>query len=246
MATSNPGLEPAVARQRLTAMSPEARNSLVEEFIREEVLYREALSLGLDRDDYARRRQLIDRLLWISDAWAGEATGITDAELAAWYQDHQDNYREPTRYSFAHIYLGPRAAESDTTALRQKLNAQGISFNQAGEYGQRFLYHRYYVDRSPDEVAAHFGARFVDDLTRLNPDPINWQGPVTSDHGQHLVLLRRTQPAELPPLEQIRARVSDDILAARIAEARGNLFLEARSGYTISVAEELTRSGRTP
>ncbi len=239
MVARDPMLDTAAARQRFEVMRPGSREDLINEFVREEVLYREALAMGLEQEDYAKRRRLIDRLLWVNDAWARDAVDVTEADLEAWYRDHEDEYREPARYTFAHVFVGPDTTTPAAASLRDELNAQAVSFNDAGEYGQRFLYHRYYIDRSPDEVAAHFGKDFVAELAGLTADPSRWQGPITSTYGQHLVLLNRVQIPELPPIEQIRARVADDIVAARVAGAQQRFFVEARSNYAVSIASDL-------
>jgi hypothetical protein len=88
--------------------------------------------------------------------------------------------------------------------------AAEISYDEAGEYGDRFPFLQNYEERTRDFVSNNFSADFVNTLDTLDPDEPGWQGPIVSRYGYHLVMLRaRTEPF-IPSLSEITERVLDD------------------------------------
>jgi peptidyl-prolyl cis-trans isomerase C len=202
-------------RAGLAAMPAGERAKLVHEAAAEEALWREGRSLGLDQVDGVVRMRVLQQMRLVL---AGEATRgmvVSDAEVAAFYEANRNSYGEPAAFTFSHLfYAGPDGEARARTALA-RLRAGRERREQTGD---RFLYQSNYAGAGAEELAGQFGIGFVETMKDLMPDP-SWQGPVKSDHGWHLVLLRSKEAARVPALAAIESRVREDALAAKRARA---------------------------
>lgn len=217
------------------AMSPAERKALLGRYLREEALYREALALGLDRQDYVVRRRIVQSLEFALGAEVGESAAPAEAAVRQWYADHPHLYALAPAITFSHVFFkGPDARARALAALAQlragKVDAEGL--------GDRFLYQRAYADRSAQEVASHFGPAMAEQL--FGASPVNaWFGPVTSEHGLHLVRIGRRETGRLPPFELVRQQATQDF-----AEAERRAAIEKRvsailAGYRVALASDL-------
>jgi len=194
-------------------LTPTAQRALRDDFVREEALHREALRLGLARDDYVIRQRLVQKVEFALRG-ASEPQPLSDAELASFYDAHAAEYAEPASITFTHVFLDaePRGAERALEEARAKLaalNRARVRFDEAPQHGDRFAFHVNYVERTHDFVAGHFGAALADAVFALAPSE-EWRGPFASPYGAHLVLVSARTPARTPALAEIRARVAED------------------------------------
>lgn len=206
--------EPQAAARQLDAMTAAERAELVRDFVHEEALYREALALGMMENDYIIRRRSVQKLEFIAQGIAAQTLSSDPERLTAYYDSHRQDYYEAPSLTFTHIYLdaakrGHTQASEAAGALLEELNRDAVGFSEATGYGDRFLYQRNYVERTPEFVASHFGQAFNDRVLALAPSS-QWQGPIASDHGEHLVLLTAHQPGRYPELAEIQPRVAQD------------------------------------
>jgi len=220
------------------APTPTELRGLIEDRIREEVLYREALALGLDKDDTIVRRRLIQKLEFLV-ADVGALAEPDEAALKAYYARHPERYREPARLSFSQVYFstdkGGARAPRDAAALLRRLQAAKGPSARAAEQGDRSTLEQDYVEHGTDEIARDFGPAFAEALARL---PVGvWQGPVTSGYGIHLVYISaRTEP-RLPELGEVRERVARDLLVEQRRAANERVFEGLRSSYQITLPD---------
>ncbi len=187
----------------------EARE-LVREFVREEVLVREARRLALDRDDTVVRRRLVQKMeLWI------EATVNVpepdERELQRALDEDASRYRLPARVAFEHVFFRHERPEGEGDA-RDALSRIGGG-ESAAALGDPFLLGRTIPLRSRAELAGSFGDPFARAL--LDVSGTEWVGPIESTYGWHLVRVTGREAGALPPLESVRDRVHDDVLRAR-------------------------------
>lgn len=210
--------------------------SLIDSRVREEVLYREGLAMGLDKDDTIVRRRLAQKVEFLM----GDVSGVTepdDATLQAYYDENAERYREPPRLSFSHIYFNTdrrgEKAENDAEALLERLRAASPRVTQAPEEGDPFMLPRVYVDKRTDEIARDFGRAFSQEITGLETK--QWHGPVASAYGLHLVYIASREEASQPPLDQVRSRVANDWLVEQRQAADERIYERLRSRYEISV-----------
>ncbi len=210
-------------------------DGLIEDHIREEVYYREAMAMGLDRDDTIVRRRMRQKLEFVTDDLVA-AFPPTDEQLETYFSEHPDDFRVPSRVSFQQIYFsldrrGEQAAR-DAETLLVRLSASNSDVDPAG-HGDSLMLPSDFDNIFEGDVVRHFGTEFA---TALADVPVgHWSGPVASAYGLHLVLIRERQPGVLPALEKVRDRVEREWEAARRKEATEAFYQGLRGRYEVSV-----------
>lgn len=214
--------------------TPQEMQGLVESFIREEVLYREALAMGLDRDDTVVRRRLAQKIEFLAQDLATQGEP-GDAELRTFFAENSERFEIPARVTFTHVYLNlderSAAVFDDADRLLDALRA-GADPNQQGD---RFMLQSRYVGLDRQGVARNFGSQFAESVFALTSD--DWEGPVQSGYGLHLVRIEGRDEAYLPPFEEVRLRVRDEFISNRRREVDELFYQRLREGYTITVEE---------
>ena len=210
---------------------------LVNAEIREEILYREALAMGLDKDDTIVRRRMAQKLKFLTE----DLMALKDPnneELMNYYEKHADKYREPARLSFTHIYFSSDRrgfnAEADAQQALLNLNAKGGSPVDAGQaLGDRFMLDSNYDQLTIPDIARLFGGKFANALEKLPQG--GWQGPVTSGYGVHLVYITEHIPGRLPDLAEVRDAVSRDYQQQKREAANQAFYARLKQRYNISI-----------
>ena len=209
--------------------NPAELQHLVDNWVREEIFYREGLAMGLDRDDPVVRRRVGQKIQFIIEGAA--PTSPTTAELQAWLDAHRADYRTEPRYSLRQVYFDPRRhganLERDIASARRAL--EGGSNN----VGDATLLPLEMQDASQSEVEREFGAEFVAGLKSLAPG--TWQGPSRSTFGVHLVRVDARNDGQALSLEQVRAEVERDLLQARAEESSRKIYDRLRANYRVRV-----------
>ncbi|MEE8304501.1 MAG: peptidylprolyl isomerase [Candidatus Tectomicrobia bacterium] len=211
---------------------------LIDEFARGEVLYREALALGLDRDDTIIRRRLVQKMEFLSKDLALLSDPIED-DLITYLEVNQEKYRIPTKVSFAHIYFSEdrrgNRAEQDARSLLSELQAEVDPPLRAPERGDAFMLQDYYPTRSQEEVEHLFGNDFAAGLFSIELG--SWQGPIESSYGLHLVSVHERIESRLPELAEVRKQVRRDLRTEREQEANEKMYARLRDRYEVVVDE---------
>lgn len=214
--------------------TPQEMQGLVESFIREEVLYREALAMGLDRDDTVVRRRLAQKIEFLAQDLATQGEP-GDAELRTFFAENSERFEIPATVTFTHVYLNlderSEAVFDDADRILGALRA-GADPNQQGD---RFMLQSRYVGLDRQGVARNFGSQFADSIFALTSD--DWEGPVQSGYGLHLVRIEGREEAYLPPFEEVRLRVRDEFISNRRREVDELFYQRLREGYTITIEE---------
>jgi len=208
--------DPQAARQRFFAFSDAGRKQIVEQFVREEALYRRALDYGFDQGDYVIRRRLVQKMDFMAEGLAMDHTEIADDALKGHYLANLDDYTESATISFAHVFYsfsknGEVLAASKSSALQARLNADQVTLENASRYGDRFPYHVNYVEKTREQIRDHFGLEMARDLFALPVNRQHWQGNFKSDHGNHLVLKVDHTPARVLKLTEVEGQVRVDL-----------------------------------
>jgi len=209
---------------------------LIEAKIREEVLYREALAMGLDQDDAIVRRRLGQKLEFLIED-VSAIRDPTQAELETWFAKNAAQFIVPGRATFCQIYFSPDVrglrAEADAARALTELKA-GTPCNspRVAALGDRFPDYNYYAGRSPEEVANVFGTQFSQSMFRLKPG--SWQGPVESGLGWHLVMIDTLTPARIPSFGEVdRAKIASAWLDSQREEAKRKAYDAMRAKYEV-------------
>ena len=211
---------------------------LIEEHIREEVYYREALAMRLDRDDTIVRRRMRQKFEFLMNDLAN-AVEPTEEELKDYLREHPDQFRTATRVSFSHVYLNRdrrgEAALEDAQDLLKRLEQESENSNTAS-LGDPLLLDRDYNLIRTSEVAKLFGGDFAERVAELPQG--RWVGPVESGYGLHLVLVRERKESQLPNFENVRDAVMREFVFARAKKSNEALYQRLRSKYTIVRLEQ--------
>ena len=206
----------AIANERLEAMTPNDLNQLIREFIKEEVLFREASALGLDSQDYVIRRRLVQKMEFIIDVELDELKAPSDDQLEKYFEDNRDLYYLESTVTFAHIFFDKTKYASDdiveiAKTAKKKLDFSNATFRDASKHGDPFLYNVNYVESEFDLIASHFGRDLAQELFSSNVvSGIKWQGPYRSRHGLHLIALIEKKAGYFPNASEIKKRLSND------------------------------------
>ena len=211
--------------------------AMVEDYVKEEILTREALRLGLDRDDTIIRRRLAQKITFLSD----DAIAIeepTDDELKAYLAAHPDRFTDPARLSFRHIFLSPDrrrgTAEADAKALLARLEAEPSLREDWRAQGDPFMLAQDYIGREAREIDKLFGPGFA---AALEGVPVGgWHGPVASALGLHLVEVLGREAGGRLDFALIRNDVRDAFLADARATANEAFYQRLRARYRVSIA----------
>ncbi|MEE8525927.1 MAG: peptidylprolyl isomerase [Thermoanaerobaculia bacterium] len=212
---------------------------LIEDSIREEIFYREALALGLDRDDTIIRRRLRQKMEFISDDIAA-AVEPTEAALAAFLTANPDKFRVEPRFSFRHVYLNRDRRGDAVLAETERLLAEltrDLAADPA-ELGDPFLLPLGYRSQPLSEVAKVFGQLFATRLPELETG--RWVGPVESGYGVHLVYVDERVEGRDPALDEVRDAVRTELMAKRREEVNESFYARLRERYEIEIEEPVS------
>jgi len=216
------------------APTPAEFSRMVENKVQEEVLYREAIAMGLDKDDTIVKRRMAQKLQFLAEDVAA-AYEPDDAELEAWYAANADKFALPGRLNFRQIYFSPdqrgQQAHDAAQAALGKLANQPIDAELAANLGDAFMLQNYYADRTPEQVAKEFGPVFAQAVFRAETG--SWQGPIESGFGWHLVFVDSFVPGRQPAFAEVAREVRTAWLAQQKAEARRKAYDEMRAKYTV-------------
>ncbi|HUQ50866.1 MAG TPA: peptidylprolyl isomerase, partial [Gammaproteobacteria bacterium] len=208
--------------------------AIIEPTVRDEVLYREALALGLDENDDEVRRRLIEKMNYLTQDLADPAPPSEQA-LRDFYAANPATFTIPALVSFDQVFFSP-GTRGDTLAAAA---AAGLAAVRAGrapaEVGDRTPLRESYDDAPREQVAVLFGDELADAL--FGAAPGEWTGPFRSDFGLHVVRLRGRSAARLPPYDEIAARVAEEYGAQRRREANERAYREMRARYDIVIED---------
>ena len=226
-------------RQRGAPPTERELDRLIEDFIREEVLYREAIASGLDQGDTIVRRRLAQKVEFLAQSVASTVEP-SEAELQAFFDDDPERYRVPEQVSFSHVYFSGSnrgaGAEAAARGALARLASGAVPAAEAAQLGDRFMLQYEYPPQSRDQVRDLFGPRFAGRLFELPVD--EWSGPVLSSYGMHVVRIRQRIPSRLPGLDEVRGRVLLDLNERRLRSAADTYYETLRRRFEIVVDAE--------
>ena len=230
--------KPNDAKAALGALNTEDRQRLADDYARNEVLFREAMALNLNKNDQIIRRRLIQKMDYLAQGFYDEAQPLTEDDLRAYYAEHKQEYKKPASATFTHVFISSdsRAVEDAkgiADALLQTLNTKLVPFENAPRFGERFLYNRNYVNRDDDEIGSHFGEDFQQQIFAFEISD-SWQGPVQSNYGWHLVLLKKNTPSYNPEFDESSSAVFADAQREQQRQTKRQAIDKLMAKYKIS------------
>lgn len=229
---------------------PEEFNQLVENRVQEEILYREALAMGLDKDDTIVKRRMAQKLQFLAEDVAAAREPKT-AELKSWFEKNSAKFAEPSRVSFRHLYFSPdrrgQRAREDAAKALAKLAGQPQHAKLAASLTDPFMFQDYYRYRASEFLGKEFGPKFAQAVAKLPPG--SWQGPIESGLGWHLVFVDTVIPGRVPAFEEVERDVKSAWLSEQKVQAWQKAYKEMRAKYTVllpAFPENASGSGAGP
>lgn len=228
-------LKEGFSRTWLRQPTPEELRGLIDEHVREEVYYREAIAMGLDRDDTVVRRRLRQKMEFLTEDVA-DAAAPTDAQLEEFLRRNPDKFASPLQTSFEQVYfdVGKRgeAARRDASQLLKALQS-GRATGGPGTVGDVTLLPPDMTDASPRDVDSVMGTGFAEHLDQA---PLGqWAGPFESAYGLHLVRVTARRGGETPVLAQVRPLVEREWQAEQAQRRSEEFFQSLLAKYEVRV-----------
>ena len=201
--------------------------NIINNFVQEEILYREALLLDLDQEDRIIKRRLAQKITFLKQETIPDDP--SQKELEKFFEQNKNNYYVPATYSFSHHYFSKESSAKEKAAK---------AFNDYQTHGAElkgdpFFLGKNFYQNSADEIKKNFGELFflaIENLT-LN----EWSGPHESAFGEHIILLKEVTAGFSPPLEKVLLRVQQDYLLQAQDKAITEYINKIRSQYRVII-----------
>ncbi len=201
------------------------------EGLSEQERYEQALEMRLQLgDEVIKRRmvQVMEQLLLAGNPPAAP----TEAMIEEAYEQRRDELRRPKRYSIEHLYFS-RDREAEVEQVIATITDEGISVEQARQLGSPFLPGYRFQRQSPDQLARHFGAAFVNNLEQAEPVAQAWVGPVRSTYGLHYVWVDAIEPEREATIDEVRVQLLRDLESQARREALQASIDQLRENYEV-------------
>lgn len=186
----------------------EELSALIDDRVREEVLYREALAMGLDKDDSIVKRRMAQKMDFLAED-VSDLHEPTNEELRNWFNKNSEQFAYPALITFRHIYFSPdrrgNNARTDAENVLSKLTGKPEDSPSANALADPFMFQDFYGDRTLEQISKEFGPDFALSLFKLKPG--SWQGPIESGYGWHLVWIDSITPSRIPHFEEVETEV---------------------------------------
>jgi peptidyl-prolyl cis-trans isomerase C len=221
----------------ITAGAPPNKTQLdamIEDYIREEVFYRESLKMRLDKDDEIIRRRLSQKMEFLQSDLSVVAPP-SQKQLEDFYHSHPENFRDSGSVSFTHIYFSTDnkgVDEAQRKALMVKAKLINSGKTRAPELGDPFSLQFDYTGQNKLDIVQLFGQKPIGDS--LFESPLNqWIGPVESGYGWHLIRIYERKPASIPVFENVKDKVRDEYISTMKDSLNKVVFEKLKRRYTI-------------
>ena len=224
-------VEQLTANFKRTWMRPPTEDelaALVENHVRDEVFYREALAMGLDQNDSIVRQRLRMKLEFILEDLSSK--NATDEVLAVYLKQHPDKFRTEAQLSFRQVFLDS-GKRKDLAADAKILLAELNKGSAPESLGDSSMLPGEFSLASQSEIARSFGERFSAEMIKLKPG--DWTGPIYSPFGGHLLKISERVDAHLPELADIRGLVEREYFTQQAKEQKELVYQKLRQGYEV-------------
>lgn len=212
--------------------SPGELDGLIRDYIKEEIYYREALRLGLDRDDAIVRRRLRSKMEFLANSEAETATP-SDAELQAWLDRYPAKYSPDPVFSFDQVYVSADGGEDASMAKARTILRQLQAGAKPSALGDALALPRSLDGVTAFDVNRQYGDAFAGALKGL---PVGkWSGPIASGFGLHLIRVRSVRFPHKPGLAEVRQAVENDWREATREERENRAYQVLLDGYRIEI-----------
>ena len=207
--------------------SDEEIANIINNFVQEEILYREALLLDLDQEDRIIKRRLAQKITFLKQETIPDDP--SQEELEKFFEQNKKNYYVPATYSFSHHYFS-KESNAKARALKAFNDYQA---NQVELTGDPFFLGKNFYQSSSNDIKKNFGELFFVAIKNLALN--EWSGPHESAFGQHIIKLKEVKTGFYPSLEQVLLKVQQDYLSQSQDKAVAEYINEIRSQYRVII-----------
>jgi hypothetical protein len=197
--------------------------------LRTEILAREAIALGLDKDDVIVKRRLAQKMEFLAENISNLREPSRE-DLRTWFDANKNEFAQSPRISFRHVFFSTDRRGADAEQAAGK--ALTVSARSgAAPSGDSFMFQDQYYERTPQQVADVFGSDFA--KTLFSAQQGRWSGPFASGLGWHIVSVEALQPGELPAFEDAESEVRERWTLEQREVAKAAAFKAMLARYVI-------------
>ena len=212
------------------------REGMINGEVREMVLYRTAIEMGLDKQDRVTRRRLAQQVELLG-AGMIQSPQPSEADLVKYYEDHKEEFRNPETVTITQIFFDPDkrgdATLDDANAALNSLNLQNDPNGNFSAIGDAFMLPKYFPNKTEMEIRRQFGTGFTQSVFELEAG--KWHGPVLSGYGTHLVFVHNHEINELPDYTMVRDYLRDEWMAQRKTELEEQYIEGLMARYVVVI-----------
>ena len=219
----------------------EEKEGLIKQYLREMILSREAVAMGLDKDDIVIRRRLAQKLEFLTQDLMSPQPP-SEEELRTYFEKHMDRYQPPGLITMTQVFFDPDKRGDRTLQDAEATKAKLIAMNQpprdARSFGDPFMLQSYYPERSEAGLAKLFGRGFAEPVFELEPQ--QWHGPVLSGYGTHLVYVHDRRESEPPRFEDVEVQVRQDWENDKRGQLNEQFIASLMGRYDVTIEDAVT------
>ncbi len=205
---------------------------MINNFVREEIYFREALAMELGREDVIVRQRLVQKLRFLVEEVA-TAQAPSDEELRELFDQMSERFLEPERFSFSHVYFRNTREDARTDAQQSLEQLQGAADKSPQQLGDPFMRRYHYANQDKPQITESFGGAFAAQVSSLSPG--RWHGPFQSVYGWHLVKLSEKRDSYIPAFDQVRGSVMAEWYQQQRDKANDEAFARLRKAYQVEI-----------
>jgi len=213
-------------------------DGLIQSYIKEDVLYRQAVSMGLNEDDPITRRRMAQKLEFLTSDLA-MMVQPSEGELEQYFSENSALYRAPDRMTFSQVFFDPdsrgNATLVDAEQALAQLQTAGTPTEESMQVGDRIMLQSDFVSVTPTEVARQMGSGFVEAVVQLEPG--SWHGPVLSGYGVHLVYVYSYEKSPPAVFEEVQAAVLENWQLEQREKFNADFLENLKTRYEIVIDE---------
>ncbi|MBL4768810.1 MAG: peptidyl-prolyl cis-trans isomerase [Rhodobacteraceae bacterium] len=211
-------------------------DGIVHQQVRETILYREALKMGLDKDDIVIRRRLAQKVEFLTQDLL-QPKAPDEEQLTAYFEENIEDYMPEPRITFTQVFFDPdrrgNATLDDAEAAKAILSEMTEVPTNPDQFGDSFLLQGYYPDKTKFEISRLFGKGFSDPLFELEEGA--WIGPVLSGYGTHLVYVHSRVDLQAPDIDTVREQLTANWIDLKRQELNDEFLARLMDSYTIII-----------
>ncbi len=207
-------------------------DGIIKQLLDEEILYREAIKLGLDKNDIIIKRRLAQKIGFLRQE--ADSSLPSEEQVSDFYNQNIDKYFVGKRITFSHIYFS--AKQTDKVEAEKALNLIRSGSSET-EFGEPFLLGKNFSSKSISEIERSFGKQFSEDIQNIIPK--EWSGPINSEYGSHLIFVNSISDSFTPTLKEINNIVINDVILEKQNNSVKEYIKELRNKYQIEILADL-------